>query len=661
MSSKKSLLAAAVFLFTALAYLPGLSGGFLFDDYPNLVRNKAVQIDTLDADSLTAASLSFAGMLRRPMSMASFALNYYYFGPSPLSFKAVNILIHLLCGLTIYWLTSLLLVASKPASSPSDDQGARSWIPLAVTAIWLFHPMQVTSVLYIVQRMASLTTLFLLLGSCLYVSGRLRMLTGKQYGLAIAAVGVIGCTILALMNKENGAILPLLALVIEVSVFNFRSADGTRDRRIIAAFVAGLLVPAMAVAIWLVVNPDFFLSRYGLRDFTLSERLLTEGRVLVFYLKNLFAPSLVDLSLYHDDIRPSRGWLSPPTTLPSLALLAALLWLGFALRTRVPLASLGILWFFAGHTIESSFLPLELAHDHRNYLPSFGIVLAVVALIMHPTELRFSRATRVATLFGLAGVLGIVTLVRTVQWGDEFRHALTEAHHHPDSPRAVFAVGHLYARFAMAGSHEMREPAYAWLERASVVEGSTVMPESSLIIMASRLGDSVNPIWLERIREKLRHQPAEYGARTSLQQLVRCAPQECVSPAVALEFLDLALENRASQRFPVVRADYLALRGELLVNVLNDINGAEGMFREAMATMPAEPRYRLNLIKLLMVRGKADDAAAELETLEKSDRLGAVRKEVERLKADLQNLKTWLGHADSSLKNLGGGTGVIGR
>lgn len=645
MPSKTLSFAVAALLLAGFIYLPGLSGGYVFDDYPNLVRNKAVQIESLDLDSLSGASFSFAGLLRRPMSMASFALNYYFFGPAPLSFKAVNIVIHLLCGIAVYWLTTLLLRAVDRNRPLADASHVKTWFPLAVMAIWLLHPMQVTSVLYVVQRMTSLATLFLLLGSCLYTYGRLRMLTGERHGLAVALCGVTGFTALALMNKENGVLLPLLVLVIEYVGFDFRAADGRRDRKVVIAFLAGLALPAVAVLAWAIMDWHFFFGRYGLRDFTLGERLLTEGRVLVFYLKNLFAPSLVDLSLYHDDIRPSRGWFSPLTTLPSLLLLAALLWSGFKLRTRVPLASLGILWFFAGHTIESSFLPLELAHDHRNYLPSFGIVLAVVTLVVDPPELRFPRTARMAALFALAGVLGTITLVRTNLWGDEFRHALTEAHHHPNSPRATYAVGRLYGGLALSGNKDVRKSAYEWLERASILDEQTTMPDASLIVLASRSGDPVKQEWIERIKSKLEVAPPSYGTKLSLAELVRCAPQGCITGNDALDLLDRAIDGPASRDFPDMRGDFLTLRGEVLVNVMNNHQDGEEMFRAAVATEPAEPQYRINLIKLLLVRGNADQAAAEIAGLRSIDSFRQTRKEIEVLENDLRNLRELLAKA----------------
>ena len=146
---------------TAAIYLPGLSGDYIFDDLPNLLNNKRLQLDTLDMESLQGAALSSgAGTLRRPISMASFALNRYFFGVSPYSYKTVNLIIHLLTGLSLYLLSRLLVKAYRTSHKSDLSDAAAAWLPVVVSGLWLVHPLNLTSVLYIVQRMTSLATLF---------------------------------------------------------------------------------------------------------------------------------------------------------------------------------------------------------------------------------------------------------------------------------------------------------------------------------------------------------------------------------------------------------------------------------------------------------------------------------------------------------------------
>src|SRR3546814_20586495 len=99
-----------VFLIGALVYAKGLFGGFLFDDYPNIVNNAALQAVAQHQGSwLAVAESSKSGPLHRPISSLSFAADLYFFGFEPLAFKVHNLAIHLLNGLLLYALSLRLI------------------------------------------------------------------------------------------------------------------------------------------------------------------------------------------------------------------------------------------------------------------------------------------------------------------------------------------------------------------------------------------------------------------------------------------------------------------------------------------------------------------------------------------------------------------------
>ena len=239
--------------------------------------------------------------------------------------------------------------------------------------------------------MTSLATLFLVCGLCLYVAGRLRMLDNRR-GLPLILTGLLVFGGLAIFSKENGALLPLYMLVVEMTLFRFRGSKGQADKAVIIFFLATVAIPAGLLLLYLSMHPAAVLGGYSGRNFTLTERLLTESRVLVFYLKMIIMPSITELGLYHDDIAVSRGLLEPPTTLYSLITLSGLLLGALLLLKKRPLVSLGILWFFAGHVLESSIYPLEIAHEHRNYLADYGILLAASMAVTQAPLRRMAPA-----------------------------------------------------------------------------------------------------------------------------------------------------------------------------------------------------------------------------------------------------------------------------
>ena len=95
---------AAVLLVTIAVYLPGLSGDFLFDDNPHIVRNQLVQIGSLSPADLwqawSSSHLDFPGS--RPLAMLTFGINHAVSGLSPFAFKATNLALHILNGLALF-------------------------------------------------------------------------------------------------------------------------------------------------------------------------------------------------------------------------------------------------------------------------------------------------------------------------------------------------------------------------------------------------------------------------------------------------------------------------------------------------------------------------------------------------------------------------------
>src|SRR5215469_6002281 len=157
-----------------LVYLPGLPGGFMFDDLGSIVYNQAMRLDSLSFHNLYVAALSSpTGGLMRPLSMLSFALNAYFFGfKTVLPFKLTNIFIHAACGLMLWWVARELLRAYAVATGRVLGERTATWLSSAITAIWLVHPLNLTVVLYTVQRETSLSAFFTAGAMLSYLVGR---------------------------------------------------------------------------------------------------------------------------------------------------------------------------------------------------------------------------------------------------------------------------------------------------------------------------------------------------------------------------------------------------------------------------------------------------------------------------------------------------------
>ncbi|MFN4312632.1 MAG: hypothetical protein ACK4FK_18770, partial [Ferrovibrio sp.] len=340
---------------TAAIYWPGLPGGFYFDDFAQLVLNPFVQIEAPSSGALLkAAASSTSGPTGRPLSMVSFALDYWRLGGlTPAGFKQINLFLHLINGLLVAWLTSQLL---RALGAPSPAARQATWL---AAAFWLLNPLHVSTVLYTVQRMTLLSSGFMIAGLLGYVAARQR----GRWAWALASLGL--GTGLATFSKENGLLAPAYAAIIEVFVLRFAGLPAGARRAYLLLYGVGAVFLAATVAV-LVADPDWAARSYAGRSFSLSERLLTQLRVLAFYQRQALLPDLNAMGLYHDDYPLSKGLWHPPSTAVALAWHLLLLATSALLRRRAPLAGLGLAWFYVSHLLESTIWPLELVFEHRN-------------------------------------------------------------------------------------------------------------------------------------------------------------------------------------------------------------------------------------------------------------------------------------------------------
>jgi hypothetical protein len=625
-------------LLTVAVYFPGLYGDYVFDDMANLLDNKRLDIEVLDYDSLKSAALSSnSGPLRRPVSMLSFALNRYFFGIKPFSHKVINLAIHLLTGLALFVLSQMLVLAYQ-----RHDRGRRlsentaRWLPLVITSLWLVHPLNLTSVLYIIQRMTSLSALFMVCALCVYVAGRLRMLSGRP-GKLFILTGFLVFGGLAIFSKESSAILPLFMFIIELTLFRFRDSHGQSDRFIAGLFVIIILAPACLVLMKMALNPGWILSGYEMRTFTLPERVLTEARVLMIYLKLTVMPTTSTLGLYQDHIVLSRGLFSPPTTLYSLLALSGLFACALALLERQPLISLGILWFFCAHTLESTIFPLEIAHEHRNYLADFGIILALGSAVAVIPMQKLGLVVRVVTPVLFLCMFSYTTWLRADQWSDNVKFAVFEAMHHPHSFRAVYSAGRIHARLALNGREDSIDEAFSYLEQASEVGDSEVMPTMVMIKLAYLLDRPVKQEWFTEVLDRLERYPITPSALDSLLELSGCMNSPCTFPQGTMdEMFRLTLENPSLAYNGRLRAEAETIYGYYTINLGKNFEQGRQLFYQAVASDPREPQRRINLIKLLIAMNDFDAAEQQLELFMAADTHSGSEKDFRILREQIE-------------------------
>jgi len=606
------LLSLALIAVSVVVYFPGLSGGFMFDDYPNIVDNPAVQPTDASISSLTKAALSSPSSdLKRPLSSLSFAANVLVSGLSARAMKMTNLGIHIVNGLLLFALLSRLLPCVERFRS-----SAAILIASAVMSVaWLMLPINLTPVLYVVQRMESLANAFVLTGLLGYISVRRRGRVDWR-SKVVAIAWIVLPTAFGLMAKETAVLLPLYALSIEAIVFRFRNSDGTRSTCLLVTYVALLLPPLALGTIWL--GPGILDSAtWATRDFTLATRLLSEPRVLIDYLQWTAAPGPGDLSFYHDDFVQSTNWLHPETTIPSILALGLLCWSAWRARTNNPLFSLGVALFFGCHLLTATVLPLELVYEHRNYFASIGVIMTIASLFLHSyrraesskPNLRYAIIAAPALMIGWSACL---TFYTTEAWSTPLSVAQELARRGPDSPRAQYELGRAYIIDSRYRPDSPSTPlVYAPLEKAAILPGSSILPEQALIFFNSRLNRPISPDWWTTLKSKLRTRPATIQDESSLDALATCLRQDLCSFSAG----ELSEAFRLAHSHERRSARLCAMYANFAWHTLRDNSLSLQLQRETVLRSPREGVYRITLIRMLEQQGDHQDAKFHLSAL----------------------------------------------
>jgi tetratricopeptide (TPR) repeat protein len=417
-----------LFVVCVSIYSNSTNASWHLDDYSNIISNPAIRISDLSPDSLFRAAGFFqnsnaihTGIQFRPIAFLTFAINWYAGKDQPAGYHVVNIFLHILCAAILFiLLQSLFLTPNLSEYCEEDKQN----IALLTAVLWAIHPVQTQAVTYIVQRMTLLATLFYISGLLCYVQARIQT---ERTAKSCLFSGCILCLLLAVGSKENAVIFPLSLALIEI-VFYKNLSIGTHRKTSFCIVIAAIIITGILsalVAYSTMSDPLTFIDRISaVRPFTMTERLLTEPRVVVGYLSQIFFPLLTRLSIEHSVI-VSTSLFNPTTTLASIVSVSALLALSFFKLREMPILSFSILFYFLNHIIESTIIPLELVFEHRNHLPSafifFPIAMAGIKGLryyqrMHRTSM-FLICFAVMTFFLV--VLGVTTYMRNQVWATE--------------------------------------------------------------------------------------------------------------------------------------------------------------------------------------------------------------------------------------------------
>lgn len=425
-------------------YLGSTNHSWHLDDPPNILYNNALHISDLHPSTLIQTFFAYPGepgKFFRPVANLSFAGNWFFGQDKTSGYHLVNIIIHCFTTIALY-LSSLLLLRS-PALAARHYKHPAS-IALLAASFWALAPIHTQAVTYIVQRMAQLATFFSVTAILFFLLARLTTIKKKRFLFFTCS---LCCTLLALGSKENSILLLPSLLLIELIFFSQKELFISTLQKNTTKSLSILFIVITGGSLIAYHYGSNFIS-YDHRSFTMLERLLTEPRILLFYLSQIFFPAASRLSIEHDIVL-SSSIFSPWSTLPAILICTGLILFSCYRIYRFPLFSFAVLFYCLNHLVESTFIPLELLFEHRNYLPSLFLFLPIAAFVvtfMSKTSSMWNwkKLLLATTCTGFLLFSGCSTLERNKAWINEqslWEDAVTKA---PKSGRAKLNLASSY-------------------------------------------------------------------------------------------------------------------------------------------------------------------------------------------------------------------------
>jgi len=634
---KFALLITACLVITSIIYFPGLKGGFHLDDYPNILHNSHLVIEEISIPEIWQSAWSgSAGPLKRPIAMLSFGLNTYFSGVNAYPMKLTNLVVHLLTGVILILISRIILSRWKQDNVVSLNPDL---IAVLVGFCWLIPPFNLTPVLYIVQRMTSLASLFALLSLLSYCHLGTTKLTVPRALILNLCMGI--SSVLALYSKEIAVLIPFQILVIELCVFRFKYTKKIEKYYLISFYSICVALPLTFLLQYFFVHFETLENAFLHREFTMQERVLTESRIVLWYLKMTLVPNLNHMGLILDSFPLSKTLFDPAVTIIFISTIIGLLSLALFTIPKYPFIAFGIFWFFVSHTLESSILNLDLAYEHRNYLASYGILILLISCILY--FLRSKRKRRFAFSLCIAWILalGLTTHLRVGHWGNILKLAIHDVENHPESEKAHLILSQTYETYYLLEKDEKRKSllfaqALNHIDKASLINPQSLRPKTSKIFLLSLKGEKPTKNELVSLTQSLQTGVIDSSTTTTLQQLTRCIfDKNCtLDSQTYITIMASALSN------PAINSEY---KSHLLIQysryfsyVLSNHQDAEAFCREAIEINPGEINLRSFLIKLLIRQGKTNEAIEELIIFKEKDTKNIHLPEIIKLEKILQ-------------------------
>lgn len=407
-------------------YARAFRGGFHYDDSISILQNSHLE-----------GWQGFVGHfdhMVRPVLYATFLLDRSLYGAEPAGYHLLNLLLHLGSGLLVYRILT---------SAVADECSS---VPFWTALLFLIHPIATETVTYISGRASGLMTFFYLAALLLYLMASEDVQTLPLRRLYLS--GAVASFLLSVGSKETAVTLPVILLLWDVVI---RRLDGPSLRAAVLSRHLPFWLVLLFAAGWAWNHPRYTaLAQFSLNIRPLWDNVLSQIHATAYAVTLFFTPWNQnfdhDLPVFHS----LTQWPLPLDFLLLAATIAAGLLLS---RRRFRLVAFGMGWCFV-QLIPTGLIPRNDLLSERNlYLPSIGLLVAVVTLSSSVIQAlaalvpRNKFVTVSSTFAAIALVLSLSFLTfqrnqlyqdRLLLWSDAVRKSPNKARPHNN-------LGHAYA------------------------------------------------------------------------------------------------------------------------------------------------------------------------------------------------------------------------
>ncbi|RKZ72395.1 MAG: hypothetical protein DRQ48_00460 [Gammaproteobacteria bacterium] len=574
-------------------YLPATESRFLLDDYSTLTG-----LTEIDESGIVNYVLGgFTGPTGRPISLLSFAIQADAWPDNPAAFKILNLAIHAANAFL------LLLITLKLSSYSNFGKKEKTIFSYTVFLLWLFHPLHHSTIFYATQRMTELTAFFTLLTVYFYLNFRPKLADRKSVKLLfVITIGVLSGTCLSILSKENGILTLVYIFIIEITVLShLRNTVMTRNWLNIL-----LLTPVVMLVLYFISTYGNTLQGYEYRSYGILDRLVTQVDVIFEYLRMVLLPRYSDFTFYHDDYRVIKDISAAPFILVKVVLLACVIIFSIIYRRKLPFICFGLLWFFCGHALESSHLNLEMFFEHRNYLPSYGLIVFFVWSVFSLYKYYNIKLIVLSLLLVFIINISTVSILQIRLWQDPYRQVIEWVRLNPDS---INAMTDLATNYTFLGNYTKAKSVY---EQLSILTPDSVATDIQQIKLLNcyentEIDDKQWQEIIEKSESAISFKLREVASLDSLVSIIIEDKCKNINLDALLLFMNTLIKNPSFSPHRPYLYEFMATielyKGDIYSS-LNNIRNALMLWDK--------PSYRIYEIRLLLMLDDKDTASEKI-------------------------------------------------